>query len=172
MYPYKTFTVVTDNGPYITKLILKAPETVRAECIDKDTFSVYVERVDPHTGKVFLAARTWLGPKIYPSKGYREVTTAYPCDENGKKVYQSEHIAIEMPYGPLYPLGYAQAALQGSLNEFVRSEYRVTQVKDIPGEIPLNGWVFDQFDGDICPQLTGWKNDVSHYKPCPFSHVR
>ena len=23
MYPYKTFTIVTDNGPYITKLILK-----------------------------------------------------------------------------------------------------------------------------------------------------
>ncbi len=170
MYSYKTVTLVTDNGPYITKLILKCPETVRAETIDTNTFSVYVERIDPHTGKVFLAARTWLGPKIYPSKGYRDVTAVYPCDEKGNKVYQSGYIALEMPYGPLYPLGYAQAALQGSLNEFVRSEYRVTQVKDIPGEIPMNGWVFDEFTGDICEQLKGWKNDVSHYEPIPLGY--
>ena len=128
MYPYKTFTEVTDNGPYITKLILCAPQAVRAECVDKDTFSVYVERKNPHTGEVFRPAREWLGPKSYPSKGYRPVTAAYPCDEQGKKRYQSEYIALEMPYGPLYPLGYAQAAFHDSLNEFVRSEYRITQV--------------------------------------------
>ena len=34
------------------------------------------------------------------------------CDEMGKKLYESEYIALEMPYGPLYPLGYAQAALR------------------------------------------------------------
>ena len=54
MYSYKTFTEVTDNFPYITKLILKAPQPVRAECVDKDTFSVYVERIDPTTGEVLL----------------------------------------------------------------------------------------------------------------------
>ena len=86
MYPYKTFTVVTDNGPYITNLILKAPETVRAECIDKDTFSVYVERIDPKTGKGFLENHTWPGPKIFPSQGYRPVSAAYPCDENGDAI--------------------------------------------------------------------------------------
>ena len=170
MLSYKTFTEVTDNGPYITKLILESPVSVRAEQVDRETFSVYVERVDPHTGKVFLAARVWLGPKIYPSKGYRPVSAAYPCDENGVKRYESDHIALEMPYGPLYPLGYAQAALRGSLNEFVRSEYRVTQIKDIPAEIPVNGLVFDECAGDICPQLTGWKNDVSHYAPLPLGY--
>lgn len=40
MYTYKTYTVATDNGPYITTLILNAPESVRAECIDKDTLCV------------------------------------------------------------------------------------------------------------------------------------
>ena len=50
MYPYKTFTEVTDNFPYITKLILSAPQSVRAECVDKDTFNVYVERCDPNPG--------------------------------------------------------------------------------------------------------------------------
>ena len=67
MLKYKTFTEITDNGPYITKLILKAPEKVDASQIAIDTFNVYVERKDPETGEVFLAAREWLGPKIYPS---------------------------------------------------------------------------------------------------------
>lgn len=170
MYRYSTFTQITDNGPYITKLILKAPRPVRAECVDRDTFSVYVQRVDPHTGEVFLASRVWLGPKIYPSKGYRDVTKAYPCDAEGNKLYESDRIALEMPYGPLYPLGYAQASLKGSMNEFVRCEYRVTQVREIPGEIPESGWVFDEPDGDICPQLKGWKNDRSRYARLPLGY--
>ena len=61
MYSYKTFTEVTDNFPYITKLILKAPQPVRAECVDKDTFSVYVERIDPTTGEVLLEQLEWPG---------------------------------------------------------------------------------------------------------------
>ena len=85
MYSYKTVTVVTDNGPYITKVILQAPQEIRAEAVDKDTFSAYVERKNPYTGEVFMAARTWLGPKIYPSKGYRVITAAYPCDGAGNK---------------------------------------------------------------------------------------
>ncbi|MDE6838469.1 MAG: hypothetical protein K2P33_08730, partial [Acutalibacter sp.] len=167
MYPYKTFTIVTDNGPYITKLILKAPKSVRAECIDKDTFSVYVERIDPKTGKGFLENHTWPGPKIFPSQGYRPVSAAYPCDENGGKVYQSGHIALEMPYQMGAPIGYSMAASlrEGGYNALVECRYRVTQVKDIPGEVPINGWIFDESQGDICPQLRGWQNGCSHYEP-------
>ncbi len=170
MFKYKTFTEVTDNGPYITKLILQAPEKIEAPQISIDTFNVYVERKDPETGKVFLAAREWLGPKIFPSKGYREVTAAYPCDENGKKEFASEYIALEMPYGPLYPLGYAQAAYRSQMNEFLKCDYRVTQVREIPAPIPLTGWVFDESDGDICPQLKGWKNSRSHDKKMPLGY--
>ena len=117
-----------------------------------------------------MAAREWLGPKIYPSKGYREVTAAYPCDETGKKVYESDRIALEMPYGPTYPIGYAQAAYRSSMNEFIRCEYRVTQVKEIASAIPFTGWVFDDFGGDICPQLKGWKNSRSHDRKMPLGY--
>lgn len=172
MYPYKTFTIVTDNGPYITKLILKAPKSVRAECIDKDTFSVYVERIDPKTGKGFLENHTWPGPKIFPSQGNRPVSAAYPCDENGGKVYQSGHIALEMPYQMGAPIGYSMAASlrEGGYNALVECRYRVTQVKDIPGEVPINGWIFDESQGDICPQLRGWQNGCSHYEPLPLNY--
>ncbi|MCR4951886.1 MAG: prolyl oligopeptidase family serine peptidase [Solobacterium sp.] len=170
MYSYQTFTAVTDNGPYITKLILHAPEKVTAAQIGKDTFSVYVERKNPETGEIFMASRVWLGPKIYPSRGYREVTAAYPCDEMGKKLSESDKIALEMPYGPLYPTGYAQAAFRTKMNEFIQCDYRVTQIKEIEAPVPFAGWVFDESLGDICPQLEGWKNDVSHDKKMPLGY--
>lgn len=170
MYKYQTFSVVSDNGPYITKLILHMPVEVQESMVDPETFNVYVERKNPHTGEIFMASRVWLGPKIYPSKGYREVTKAYPCDDSGKKVFCSDKVALEMPWGPLYPLGYMQAALTKSYNEFVRSEYRVTQIKEIRTEIPATGLVFDDYLGDICPQLTGWQNDISHDKKMPLRY--
>ncbi len=69
MLKYKTYTVVTDNGPYVTKLILETPYEIANGLVHKSTFSVYVERRNPSTGEVFLGAREWLGEKIYPSKG-------------------------------------------------------------------------------------------------------
>lgn len=170
MYKYKTITEITDNGPYITKVILFSPEEILANIVDKDTFSVYVERKNPYTGELFMASRTWLGPKIYPSKGYRIVLDAYPCDEYGNKVHSSKMIALEMAYGPVYPLGYAQAAYRSNHNEFIKCEYRITQIKDMLSEIPINGLVFDDFDGDICFQLKGWRNDISHYDPQPLRY--
>ena len=170
MYTYKTFTEVTDLGPYITKLILDAPVAVRAECVSPETFSVYVQRIDPYTGDVFMGSREWLGPKIYPSRGYRPVTAAYPCDEAGNKVYESDHIALEMPYGPIHPLGQAIAMLRSNFNEYVRCDYRVTQVKEIPGQIPISGWVFDEAAGDICPQMKGWQNGFFQDKKVPMGY--
>lgn len=170
MYSYKTYTVITDNGPYIAKLILNAPEKLTAPQISPDTFSVYVERKNPETGEIFMASKEWLGPKIYPSKGYRTVSKAYPCDETGKQVFESGQIALEMPYGPGYPTGYSQAALRNHLNEFLRCEYRVTQVKEISAPIPFSGWIFDESDGDICPQLQGWTNSRSHDRNMPLGY--
>lgn len=172
MYPYKTFTEVTDNFPYITKLILKAPQAVRAECVGKDTFSVYVERRDPRTGEVLLEQREWPGERIYPSRGYRPVSAAYPSDENGGKVYEGEYITLELAFEPTSPLGYTVGAglLPGGYNAFVRCDYRVTQVREIPGRIPASGWVFDECEGDLCPQTAGWKEDVSHCQPIPLRY--
>ena len=172
MYPYKTFTEVTDNFPYITKLILKAPQTVRAECVDKDTFSVYVERCDPENGKVILEQHEWPGEKIYPSRGYRRVNAAYPSDDSGKKVYEGEYITLEMAFEPTVSLGYTVGAgiLPGGYNAFVQCNYRVTQIREIPGRIPAAGWVFDVCEGDLCPQIKGWKEACSHYQPIPMSY--
>lgn len=169
MYKYSTVTVVTDNGPYITKLILEAPEEVKSDTISKDTFSVYVERKNRETGEIAMGSKTWMDPRIYPSKGYREVTDAYPCDAKGNPVDVSKTIAIEMPYGPLYPLGYALASF-GRATEFVKSDYRVTQVKEIPGEPPISGLVFDIFIKDICEQLEGWNNAKSTTGPIQLGY--
>ncbi len=171
MLTYQTFTECTDNGPYVTKLILDMPQEVRAEQVSTDTFSVYVERIDNYTDEVFMTSRVWRGPKIYPSRGYRPVTAAYPCDEQGKRQYAGTHVALEMPYGPIHPLGQAQAPLRNdNMNEFVVCRYRVTQVTEIPDEVPLAGLVFDEFAGDICPQLAGWAHGVSHFEPQPLRY--
>ena len=51
MARYRTFTTVTDNGPYVTKLILELPQAVRTQDVDEGTFSVYVERIDPRRAR-------------------------------------------------------------------------------------------------------------------------
>ena len=43
MLRYKTYTEMTDFGPYITKLILELPERVRAGELTDTTFHVYAE---------------------------------------------------------------------------------------------------------------------------------
>ncbi len=170
MYSYRTVTEITDNGPYITKLILHTPVQVRKESVDEKTFSVYVRRSDPKTGETILTSREWMGPRIYPSEGYRSVTAAYPCTEDGRPVYQSDFIALEMPYGPLYPLGQTIAPYEGMFNMFVTCSYRVTQIREIPDEVPVAGLVFDEPAGDICPQAGGWAEGVSHYAPMPLKY--
>jgi len=169
MYSYKTVTQVTDLGPYITKLILELPETVTAGLLQNDMFNVYVERKKSDTGEIIMTSRTWMGPRIYPSKGYREVTAVYPCDENGNRADQSKYVAIEMPYGPQYPLGQA-IGYAGSFNEYFKCDYRVTQIREIPGVPPITGMVFDECAGDICEQLKGWSNDRSSYEPLPLNY--
>lgn len=169
MYTYQTFTVITDNGPYITKLLLNAPVELRAEALRPEAFCVYVERRHPETGELFMASKTWRGEKSYPSKGYREVTAVYPCNEQGEPVMKSKTIALEMPYGPCYPLGYSQAWF-GWMNIFVRSDYRIMQVREISAEIAVSGMVFDEYAGDICPQCKHWENGRSAYAPMPLGY--
>lgn len=169
MHSYKTVTQITDLGPYITKLILEMPESITPSMVQKDTFNVYVERKNAGTDDLIMTSRTWMGPKIYPSKGYREITEIYPCDENGNRIDQSKFVAVEMPYGPLYPLGQAIAPIE-SFNEYVKCDYRITQVKEIPGVPPISGLVFDKNAGDICEQMKGWKNDKSSYEALPLGY--
>ena len=41
------------------------------------------------------------------------------------------------------------------MNEFVNCEYRITQIAPIGF---LSGMVFDEFEGDLCPQTERWQN--------------
>ncbi len=76
-----------------------------------------------------------------------------------------------MPYGPLHPLACSQAAFNSfSHNVFVNYDCRVSQVEEIAAKVPISGMVFDKFDGDLCPQLKGWQNGVSHYEALPLGY--
>ena len=169
MYKYRSFTLITDNGPYITKLLLEAPVELSAVHLSLDLLNVYVERRNISDGELFMSSKTWMGPKIYPSKGYREIRAIYPCDEQGNRTDSSKIIAVEMPYGPSYPLGQSISP-SGMMNEYVTCNYRVTQVKEIPGVPPVSGMVFDECAGDICNQTKGWAHGKSSLAALPLAY--
>ena len=55
MAGYKSFTTVGDSGPYVSKLILELPASVRANDVTDRSFNVFVERRDIVTGEVVRA---------------------------------------------------------------------------------------------------------------------
>ena len=54
MKNYKTFTTMTDYGPFITKLILQLPCEVTKNDLSIDSFNVYAECRDLYTGKILM----------------------------------------------------------------------------------------------------------------------
>lgn len=170
MLPYRSVTEITNNGPYVTKLILPMPIEIKDGDVTTDMFSVYVERKNRETAEIVLTSRTWLEPPTLPSKGYRVVTDAYPSDNNGNRQPTGNYATLEMAYGPIYPLGYAQASFGRMMNEWIFSDYHVTQVKELPGDPPISGMVFDQVEVELCPQMDGWINDTSGYAALPLNY--
>lgn len=170
MRSYRSLTEVTNNGPYVTKLILPMPIEIKDGDVTPDMFSVYVERKNRQTGEIVLTSRTWLEPPSLPSKGYRVVTSAYPCDEQGQRVSSGSYAALEMAYGPIYPLGYAQASFGMMKNEWIFSDYRVTQIRELPSDPPISGLIFDQLEQELCPQMDGWINSSSSYATLPLNY--
>ncbi len=170
MLSYRALIEVTNNGPYVTKLILPMPVQIQAGDVTSDMFSVYVERKNRSTGEIVLTSRTWLEPPSLPSKGYRTVTAAYPCDEMGSPAQTGTFAALEMAYGPIYPLGYCQASFGMMKNEWIFSDYRVTQIKELAGDPLVSGMVFDTCQAELCPQMDGWVNATSGYEPLPLNY--
>ncbi len=156
MARYRTFTTVTDNGPYVTKLILELPGAVRTQDVDEGTFSVYVERIDPETGEIALAKEHRKDPVGKPSLGYVPVRHAYAASEAGKPAPSGSHVALELPECKLTKRVDGEI-LYSSLREM---RFRVTQVSPMSalgeGEAPLSGLTFAECAGDVCPQLAGW----------------
>lgn len=156
MAGYKTFTSAADMGPYISKLILELPEKVRDEFVCAEGFNVFVERCDRETGEVVLAKEHHDDAKALPSRGYVDILRAYSSDEEGRRLPEGTHIALELPEERL-----TKRIDGGIMGGMIRtSSFRITQTEAIPsehaGEPPLQGLVFDRNDGDVCPALAGW----------------
>lgn len=171
MYTYKTYTTITDNGPYTTKLILKLPAVVRDGQISRRTFSVFLQKLDPHTKKPYNSTFAPTVEGISSTEGYPEVLKAYVCDAKGNWAAESEYVALELPYGPAYPLTHEYDVFNFiGHKENPIMDWRITQVRRIGGEKGIYGLVFDRFDGNICPAEEGWKYAKSSYKKMPLEY--
>lgn len=154
---YATVTTLGDFGPWISKVVLDLPCTVRANDIDANTFHIYVERHE-RTGEV-LMRKEHGADHTAPSVGYIDVLAAYPCDENGRKLAVGTHVALEVAEQRL------TKKIEGSVlgSRMLDDQLRITQLAALPGndgDDPTCGLVFDTCRGDICPALKGWSNAV------------
>ena len=168
---YKTVIEMTDFGPYVGKIILPVGETVSAGSVEKDTFSVYVERRHKVTGALIMDRKGWGSEETFPSKGYCDVVGAYVSDEKGYEQEESgEYITLAMKTAPFYSLT-SEAAVIGFHNIFVYHEFVVTQMKDIvSGENKLTGLVYDRLLDRSVDYLKGWINSQSTYEAMPLKY--
>ena len=160
MERYTSFTRVTDQGPYITGLILHLNREIRAAELPQNAFNVYAERRDPGTGELLpLPGSVWETQP--PSRGYRRVLDAWPCSPEGIRQSAGRDVWLALAEEPL------GKKTQGSVLEsrYIRCPHRVTQLLPIPagesGDQPLVGLVFDECDGDLCPQTRGWAVEMA-----------
>lgn len=151
---YKTVTTLGDFGPWISKLILALPNTVNVNDVNTTTFNVFCSRREP-SGEVLMSKKHYHREgKAAPSEGYVEVLAAYPCTETGTLAPEgSTFVALELPEVRLTKK--VEGGVMGS--HIIKNCFRVTQLTSLPGkDYPVCGIVFDEFDEDICPALTGW----------------
>jgi len=167
---YYTITEITDYGPFITKLVLPMRVKVKAEAVKSECFSVYVERKDKN-GEILMLPRSWFESDIKdPSKGYCVVMDAYPSCLDGVRREEGEFVTLEMKYGPVDSLSASIAAIH-DMNEYVISDYRITQIAEIPAEgEKLTGLVFDLCAGNTMKQADKFLNDISSYEEEPLKY--
>lgn len=151
MHTYKTFTVVTDFGAKIAKLICHLPQSLCIGEVKPEQFNAHVVRRGPD-GEVLQLPVAFYSSEKVPAAGYRTITAAYTSDENGAPVARGEYLALELDLNDKQAGAIAQL---GMMNNFVDCDYRVTQVQPIG---TLSGMVFDECAGDLCPQTVRWQN--------------
>lgn len=161
---YYTFVEVTDYGPFITKIILPMPGNVKADAVNKDCFSAYVERKDKK-GEVLQLPKSWMArDDKEPSRGFVEILDAYPSCRYGNKKEESDYVTLAMKYGPSYTLSAAISAPNG-FNEFVISDYRITQLVDIETDAgKVSGQVYDICAGRTMPYSDDFRHGRSSYE--------
>ncbi|MFG6115783.1 prolyl oligopeptidase family serine peptidase [Halobacillus sp. MO56] len=149
---YRTVTEVQDWGPVVTKVIIHLGKTIPVSSITKKTFNVYVQRFDKRLDTPLL------------DEGYRPVTKAYVCNEEGLPAAKDEKfICLDMKIGPTDKLGSVHH-FDGEANQWIDSHYTITQAEDIKlGNETLSGLVIDTFAGDI-------KKVVEDFSTGKFTH--
>ncbi|MCY9665365.1 prolyl oligopeptidase family serine peptidase [Paenibacillus alginolyticus] len=167
---YYSIIEITDHGPYVTKLVLPISVNVKAEEVKPECFSVYVERKDKK-GEILKLSRNWLEKTEKElSKGYCVVEAAYPSCSQGVRREEGEFVTLEMKYGPLDSLS-AAIACPSDFNEFIFSDYRITQIAEIPAEEErLTGLVFDLCAGNTMKQAEKFLHGISSYEEEPLKY--
>ena len=171
MMQYHRVTQITDNGPYVTKLILPLPCEAGAGDITPDTFSVYAECRAEDSGEVRIK-KDIISEDQLPMKGYPPIVAAYPCDEKGNRRTRGAFAAIELGESELNNRIFPEILI----NTYVENFYRITQIKPLPGaadapEIRVTGLVYDTLGEEFCPDLDGWQRGESTDEICPLRYV-
>lgn len=166
---YFTMTEITDLGPFITKLILPMTASVKAAAVKPKCFSVHVERKNKK-GEILMLPKSWFDRDVTePSKGYCTVKDAYPSSLDGERRKAGEYITLELkvrPFGISSPI----AAPEG-MNEFVITDFRITQIAEIPAEgEKLTGLVFDLHAGNTMKQTEKFVHGISSYTEEPLKY--
>ena len=124
---YATVTTLGDFGPWISKVVLDLPCTVRANDIDANTFHIYVERHE-RSGDVLMRKERG-ADHAAPSVGYIDILAAYPCDENGRKLAVGTHVALEVAEQRLTKK--IEGGVMGS--RMLDDQLHITQLAALPG---------------------------------------
>ncbi|AZN41435.1 prolyl oligopeptidase family serine peptidase [Paenibacillus albus] len=167
---YYQITEVTDYGPFVTKLVLPMKVNVTAEAVKASCFSVYVERKDTQ-GEVLLLPKSWFERDVkIASKGYCAVKEAYPSCLDGVRSAEGEFVTLELKCEP-NGLTSTIAAASGMLNEFVISDFKVTQIAEIAanGQL-LSGLEFNMYAGNTMKQTEGFLQGISSYVEEPLKY--
>ena len=155
---YKTVTEVFDWGPAISKVIIKWPEEIESEMVDKNTFKVYARRIlsdgalSPSAAFKKKDVKISLGSTSKTDndlQGYREITNIYVSDGHGHKKKNGHFIVIEMS---VHPKNNLSAALNFDLNtffnNFVTPRYTIIQVNPIKSQ---KNNIIENYTGNIRP---------------------
>lgn len=165
---------ITDFGPYITKLVIPMPRTVSAAEITPEQWNVYVEIFDKKGYPVLLPKDFLHRNELYPSRNYRPVAQAYPCDLEGNRLEKGDCVALEMPIGPFFPGSSGLAADFSNIAGHERYTvccYRITQLAPIGQDKErLTGLVFDTCAGVRNHAIEGFRHSVSSHPTIPLRY--
>lgn len=156
---YNTVQEIKDWGAATTKVVVDLKQVVQQGCVDKDTFEVYVTRIDKRQQSEPL------------SEGYRNVVDAYISDSKGNRVEKERYAAIEMEIGPDIELGSPLNYYDGS-NVWIDCNYTITQQNDIVSDgITISGLVADTFKNRFIPIVDEFSSDSITYNDNNFGAV-